>query len=127
MSLDDLRSDLKRNSELASMKDLDVNTRQYMVNTFWPYQEAVLDLMGEQDEIIAELIEQTDDFLHGETAKEIGKPIGIGYAIADELEKRLGPADGALRAVITEYRTSAATAIATLRDITAPDDEEVAQ
>jgi hypothetical protein len=122
-SLDDLRSDLSK-KDLASMASLPVDVRQYFASEVWPFHEAMLDYMGEQDEIIAELIEQTDDFLHGATAKELGKPIGVGFAIADELEKRLGPSDTALRTLIGEYRASAQTALATLREISADDDEE---
>ena len=122
-SLDELRSDLQK-KDLASMASLPVDVRQYFATEVWPYIEAQLDFLGEQEEIIAELIEQTDDFLHGETAKELGKPIGVGFALADELEKRLGPSDTALRTLIGEFRAAAQTALATLREISADDDEE---
>ena len=122
-SLDDLRSDLAK-KDLASMASLPVDVRQYFANEVWPFFEAALDVIDEQQGTIDELIEQSEDYLHAETAKEIGKPIGIGFALADELEKRLGPADGALRTVIAEYRQSAAVAMATLRDIAIPDDAD---
>jgi len=119
-TLEDLRSDLKK-KDLASMAALPVDARQYFANEVWPFFESVLDVLDEQQGTIDELIEQTEDYLHADTAKELGKPIGIGFAIADELEKRLAPQDQ-LRGLIAEYRSSAATALATLRDIAIPDD-----
>ena len=119
-TLEDLRSDLKK-KDLASMASLPVDARQYFANEVWPFFESVLDVLDEQQGTIDELIEQTEDYLHADTAKELGKPIGIGFAIADELEKRLAPQDP-LRGLVAEYRSSAATALATLRDIAIPDD-----
>jgi hypothetical protein len=119
-TLEDLRSDLQK-KDLASMAALPVDARQYFANEVWPFFESILDVLDEQQGTIDELIEQTEDYLHAETAKEIGKPIGIGFAIADELEKRLAPQDP-LRGLVAEYRSSAATALATIRDIAIPDD-----
>lgn len=123
MSLEELRTDLKRNAELASMAAIPVDIRQYMATTMWPFVEAVLDHLGEQDDAIAELIEQAEDFLHADTAKEIGKPLGIGFALADALEKLAGT-DPKVKQLVAEYRTSAQTALATLRDVSIADDED---
>lgn len=129
MSLDDLRKDLKRLGDpgaCPALAALDVNTRGYLKNEFLPLFDSVFDLLEEHEGTMDELTEQSEDFLHAETAQEIGKPITIGFALADELEKRLPqtPDANALRAMITEYRAAAQTALVTLRDIAIPDGDE---
>ncbi len=130
-NVENLFKDLKRNNELASMQSIPVDVRTYNHNTLWPFMEAVLDQVKllaqhgkETDDAISELIEQSEDFLHAETAKEIGKPLGLALVIANELEKRLRPEDQKLRAMLAELRASAQTALATLREISINDDED---
>ena len=126
-SLQSLKSDLKRNSELAAMAALPVDVRTDFKETMWAVLDGLLEpqeeFQNETNDALAELIEQTEDFLHEETAKEIGKPIGIGLALAEALEK-VASADPKVMQLIKEYRASAQTALATLREITAPDEIE---
>lgn len=127
MSLDDLRKDMQRLSDPATtpaLAALDVNARSYFKNELWPFMDSVLDLLEEHEGTMDELTEQAEDFLHAETAQEIGKPVTLGFALADELEKRLGPNDAPLRGLISEYRAAAQTALVTLRDISIADDED---
>ena len=124
MSLEELRADLALNSDVKALARVDVMVREYMQETVWPWLSSLLDWAQDQEDAIGELIEQTEDFLHAETAEELGKPLGIGLTLAAELEKRLQPGDQALRKVIGEYRASAAQAIATLRDISIADEDE---
>lgn len=126
-----LFKDLKRNNELASMQSIPVDVRTYNHNTLWPFLEAVLDQVkllaqhaSETDETIQDMIEQSSDLLHADTAKEIGKPLTLALVVANELEKRLRPDEVKLRAMLAELRASAQTALATLRQISINDDAE---
>jgi hypothetical protein len=120
-TLDDLRGDLSRNRQPASMAGLPVDVREWAKDTLWPFLETMLDLHGEHLDAIDEIIEQTEDFLQAETAQEIGKPIGIGFALADELERRAG-GDPGVKKMVAEFRAAAQAALAIIREIAIPED-----
>ena len=87
MSLEDLRADLKRNiAEAAKLTSFD-QVRDHLINTLWPFIEAQLEVVEEIDDAVAEMTEQTEDFLNPETAGIIGALVQSGLHLAAELRK----------------------------------------
>ena len=126
-TLQELLQDAETNGEITSMTALPVDVRQYLHTTVWPFLRDVVEQAIELDEALDTVIENEADILHVESAAEIAAPISIGLALCQELEKRLvprNPADKKVQGLITEYRVKATQALATIEDITLPDDDE---
>lgn len=87
MSLEDLRNDLKQNIAEASKLATVDQIRDHLVNTLWPYVEAQLEVVEEIDDAVAELSEQTEDYLNPETAGIIGALVQSGLHLSAELRK----------------------------------------
>lgn len=94
MSLDELRDDLKRNAADAGKLTTISDIRDHLVNTLWPFHEAVLDVVEEMDDAVAELVDQTEDYLQAETAGVFAAVVQSSLFLSAELRKRVA-SDGA--------------------------------
>lgn len=127
MALDDLQRDLKLNTEEA--KSLLAQHQGdpllgHIVNTLWPFQEAVLEELNEMADALDAAVQQSDDLLHGETAGVFAAVILGATRMADELDKRLLPSETEFRADLVKIRTLLTEASVILEEITVPDDED---
>lgn len=125
MSLEDLHSDYQSN--LASAKSLlaqdpDNPLLKHLVNSVWPFQEAMLEEIAEQAEELDKVVDEAGDMLQPETAAPIAALIVLSLKVADELDKRLMPSDLELRGVLVELRKQAAESSAILDEVTVPPD-----
>ena len=125
MSLDELRADLARNiKEAAGIADQ--TARQHLQNTLWPFLEAMLEVVDEMDDAVAELVDQQDDYLQPETAGVFAAVIQSSLALTAELRKRI--AEPALVEQITQHEQLCAQAVIILGEITMiPEEGEEAE
>lgn len=89
MSLDELRNDLKANMA-ALVKITPGETRDHLKETLWPFLEALVDVVDEIDDAVAELVDQQEDYLQPETAGVFAAVIQSSLQLAAELKKRAG-------------------------------------
>ena len=117
MSLDDLRSDLKRNIVEAKACSTVEGLRDHMVNTLWPTLEALLDEVDEIDEAVADLVDQNPDYLNPETAAIFAAHVQSSQALSADLRKRAVGDDVTLKRLDAHDQLSAQVA-ALLGEIT---------
>ena len=117
MSLDDLRADLKRNMAEASRLTTVVEIRDHFVNTLWPFVEAVVDVVDEMDDALAEMVDQTEDYLQAETAGVFAALVQSSLLLSAELRKRAA-GDDLLVKRIDAHEQLCQQALATLGEIT---------
>ena len=117
MSLDDLRADLKRNMAEASRLTTVVEIRDHFVNTLWPFVEAVVDVVDEMDDALAEMVDQTEDYLQAETAGVFAALVQSSLMLSAELRKRAA-GDDLLVKRIDAHEQLCQQALATLGEIT---------
>jgi hypothetical protein len=124
MSLDELRADLKRNITEAMKLTTFAEVRDHFVNTLWPYIEATLDVVEEMDDAVAELVDQTEDYLQAETAGVFAAVVQSSLLISAELRKRAA-GDELLEKRIAAHEQLCQQALEMLGQITmiAPDDD----
>jgi hypothetical protein len=124
MSLDELRADLKRNMAEAAKLTTFAEVRDHFVNTLWPYLEANLDVVEEMDDAVAELVDQTEDYLQAETAGVFAAVVQSSLLISAELRKRAA-GDELLEKRIAAHEQLCQQALEMLGQITmiAPDDD----
>ncbi len=123
MALEDLQEDLRSNVAAAQKLlsgDPENPLIKHLVNSLWPFQEAVLEEMSEQAEALDELVDQTGDMIQAETAAVFAAVILVAQKLADELDRKLGPSELELRGLIVKARAAANEAAALLQDITIP-------
>ena len=125
--LTDVRDGAKTLTGITTIGDV----VDHLTNTLWPTIEAAAELLvahaNETEEMagsIDELIEEAGDLLTPETAGVFANVFIQGREIAAELEKRLTPADSALRAKITAFNILLDAAQSDLAEATADVDEE---
>jgi uncharacterized protein YydD (DUF2326 family) len=125
VSLDELRADLKRNVAEASRLTTVAEIREHFINTLWPFIEAQLDVVEEMDDAVAELVDQTEDYLQSETAGIFAALVQSSLALSAELRKRAA-GDELLVKRIDAHDQLCQQAMATLGEITmiAPDGDE---
>ncbi len=124
MSLDELRADLKRNSAEAAKCRTFEDLRDHLVNTLWPFQEAVVDVTEEIDDATAELVDQTEDYLQAETAAVFAALVQSSLHLSAELRKH-ATGDEALTKRIDAHEQLCQQAMVTLGEITMiPPDEK---
>ncbi len=127
MALEDLQQDLASNRAEAQRllaSDPENPLIKHLVNTLWPYQEAVIEEIAEQAEALDELQDQTGDMIQAETAGVFAAVILANQRLADELEKKLGPSEVELRGFIANSRAAARDASELLEEITIPPDDD---
>jgi hypothetical protein len=117
VSLDDLRADLKRNMAEASRLTTVVEIRDHFVNTLWPFVEAVVDVVDEMDDALAEMVDQTEDYLQAETAGVFAALVQSSLLLSAELRKRAA-GDDLLVKRIDAHEQLCQQALATLGEIT---------
>jgi len=117
MSLDELRDDLKRNMAEASRLTTVVEIRDHFVNTMWPFIEAVVDVVDEMDDALAEMVDQTEDYLQAETAGVFATLVQSSLHLSAELRKRAA-GDDLLVKQIDAHDQLCQQALATLGEIT---------
>lgn len=126
MGIPELESDIKRNLTATGTAGLPPEVAAYMTNFVWPMFESVTEEMSSMAEAIDELIEQTDDILHQDTAATLAEPLAIALTLATALEQRLGqtPQDQFLRSQVKQLRRSVKAAEALFDQITVMDEPE---
>jgi hypothetical protein len=117
VSLDELRADLKRNMAEATRLTTPAEIRDHFINTLWPFIEAQLDVVEEMDDAVAELVDQTEDYLQAETAGVFAALVQSSLMLAAELRKRAG-GDDLLMKRIDAHDQLCQQAMATLGEIT---------
>jgi len=115
VSLDELRADLKRN--LAEAARVEGPSRAHLKDTMWPFMEALVDIVEEMDDAIAELVDQQEDYLQTDTAAVFAALVQSSLQLAAELRKHAA-GDELLAKRIDEHEKLCQQAIATLGEIT---------
>jgi hypothetical protein len=90
----------------------------------WAFLENVVTDFEELDGTVSDLYHNAEDILQPETAAVFAAVAAGGLGLVGELEKRLTPADGKIRAAIAEFKKLAIEATDILREITIPDDDD---
>ena len=125
MSLDELREDLARNIKDARTI-VDDRTRAHLENTLWPFLEAIIDVVDEMDDAVAELVDQQEDYLQPETAGLFAAIIQSSLQLVIELRKR-APGDKAIEQMCVGHERACEQAMLVLGEVTMianEDDEE---
>jgi hypothetical protein len=124
MSLDELRDDLKRNMAEAARLPATGAPGLHLHETLWPFLEALVDVVDEIDDAVAELVDQQEDYLQPETAAIFAAVVQSSLQLAAELRKRAG-SDPAIAQLITNHEQICAQAVEVLGSVTMmPSDEE---
>jgi hypothetical protein len=127
MALEDLQRDVASNRAEAQRllaADPDNPLVRHLVNTVWPFQEAMIDELGEQAEALDDAVDQAGDMLQADTAGVFAAVILANQRLCDELDRKLGPSEVELRGFIVAARQAAVEASELLEDITIPPTEE---
>lgn len=129
MSIEDLKADLASNMKacreliargiLLTPSDL----AKHQLDQ-WAFLENVVNDVEEMDGTLSDLYHNAEDILQPETAALFAAVATGGLGLVGELEKRLTPADGKIRAAIAEFKKLAIEATDILREITIPEDDE---
>src|SRR5512143_1587886 len=72
----------------TAMHVADSSTREHLRNTLWPFLEAIVDVVEEMDDAVAELVDHEEDYLQPETAAVFAAVIQTSLALMVELKKR---------------------------------------
>src|SRR6185503_1442845 len=94
-TLIDLRKDVARNQAVAEeLRQRGAPASEivaHLANTVWPFLEALLEPIGDLDEAVDELIQESDDLLQADTAQKISVPLILAADLVKELVARLQP------------------------------------
>lgn len=126
MSLDELRADMSRNAKEAAKLTTVAEIRAHLINTLWPFQEALIDVVEEIDDAVAEMVDKTEDYLQAETAGVFAAIVQSSLQMSAELRKRSN-GDELLVKRIDAHDQLCAQAIELLGEITmidADDDDD---
>ena len=128
--IESLRGDLKHNLKALEGAPLPVEVKKYLKATLWPFLESLVDgvsaldaVQDEQGDAIDELIEESGELLHGETATDLIEVLTMGGELVAELKKRILPGDPLL-ARIEDFGLRAAKAMEKIAEISVDDVEE---
>jgi hypothetical protein len=128
MSIEQLREDLTQvaaripSGPLTSAAEL----AAYIKNDLVPFIGSAVDEIEEIDESVGDLVNQTPDALHEETAAVFAGIIASGSVLAGELRARAGN-DQRLLALLKEWGKLAEKGKELLDDITIPDEVDEAE
>jgi len=117
MSLDELRDDLKRNMAEAARLANTGAPGLHLHQTLWPFLEALVDVVDEMDDAVAELVDHQEDYLQPETAAIFAAVVQSSLQLAAELRKRSG-GDPLLGKLIANHEQICAQAVEVLGAIT---------
>jgi ABC-type transporter Mla subunit MlaD len=136
-TLADFRSDAKQLRERYATEST-VEARLELADNVIPLLEGIMEALdakfAEHDEELDnlgegldELIDQSNDAIHPDTAEKIASVLEVGKMMADELEKNLKKLDDVTRKKVTQYitayRSGADMLFQMLEEITIPDDD----
>jgi len=85
MSMEELKADLRRNLTDAAKLEGFSAVGKHLVNTLWPFLEALVENVEEIDDAVAELVSQQEDYLQPETAGVILALVEVAGAMAGRL------------------------------------------
>ena len=125
MSIVQLQEDLQAISKaipdgpLVSAAEL----RDYIRNNLVPFLSAQVSEVEEMDGAISDIVNQSEDVLHQESAEVFIAIITSGLLLINELATRIGN-DQRLLAAIKEWKKVAKRGEEIVNDITIPDDED---
>lgn len=138
MALQELKADITIvRDRLAAMSPSEIDIKQELTENILPLLAAMVDEqeaaeaeIGDLGDTLDELVEQSGDALHPETATRIMEVVAMGLVFAKEMEaifakgriddltkKRMKP-------VIKKFRTDAQVVAQIIAEITIPDDPE---
>lgn len=127
--VESLKGDLHRNVKALEAAGLPPEVKKYLKGTLWPFLEAIVGgveavdgVLEEQAEALDELIEESSELLHGETASEIITTLSLAGELAAALKTKL-LANDALIAKIEEFGIKAAKVMETVAEISVDDTE----
>jgi hypothetical protein len=123
VSLDELRDDLKANMA-GLLKITPGEIRDHLKETLWPFLEALVDVVDEIDDAVAELVDQQEDYLQSETAAVFAALVQSSLMIAGELRKRAA-GDDRLVKQLDAHEQLCQQAMVTLGEITMVTDDDV--
>lgn len=139
MGFAEIADDAKATRErIAGLMNSEIDVKFELTENILPLFEAMCEAAAEQDaeieglgEAVDELIDQTEDVLHVETAAEIMKVLELGVLLATELEAVLPRVDDLkkkkIRALIKGYLVGKENVENIITEITVPDDAEPAE
>jgi hypothetical protein len=125
MSIEQLKQDLK--AVISSLPGGPLTTAAemsaYLKNNLLPFIESVVTEMEEMDGSIEDLVTQTPDVLHEETAAVFTGLITSGLTLVKELEDLAAKTGDSqrLKPLIKEWRELAEQGMEVIEDITLPD------
>lgn len=123
MSIETLKQDLRDNvAHLNSIDPTAPALMGHLQNSLWPFLESLCEELDEMDESLEDVVHQSADVLHTDTAEVFAAIIAGGAVVAAELRKRVGN-DAKLLAVIKEFNENLAQGREILAEITLPDAE----
>jgi hypothetical protein len=125
--MDDLRADLKANIAEASKLELSQLPR-HLRDTLWPFLESLVENFEEVDDAVAELVDQSEDYLQQETAAVFAAAIESGLQLASELRARAGGDELLLKKIAQhEQLAKAALEVLTQATMLSPEDADEAE
>ncbi len=123
MSIETLKLDLKQITEQAQIVSTGPEVAAFLQNNLLPWFESLIEEVSEMDDSIEDVVHQSVDVLHEDSAEVFAGIIASGTIIASELQTRVGN-DARLLAVIREWRALAKQGTEILDEIVIPDDED---
>ncbi len=132
MGLIELRADCKLQRERILASKLPAGLKQELADNVWPFLEALVEENLGMDEVIGDLIEQSDNVLQPELAAAIVGALEIGKMICKETESLIDQTEDDLRKkritdLLKQYRQAAEIVTDEVAAVTVelePDDDE---
>lgn len=123
MSLDDLRADLARNTKHAVAGVLDPATRDHLASYLWPWLEALVEVVEEIDDAVAEVVHQQEDYLQPETAAVFAAVISSSLDLVSRL-RAARPGDAETTQLALAHEQLCEHAVGVLSEITLMSDDD---
>lgn len=132
MTLDTLKNDLKQNlADLAALKpeiagaDPSLGVKDvisHLKNTLWPMLEAMVDEMSEMDEVLGDMVTNSEDILQPDTAAIFSAVIAGASTIAAALKVRITrEAEPQLYKIVEELESNVKEATEIMKEIVIDD------
>ena len=122
MSIETLKHDLKQITERAAAMSTGAEVAAFLRDELLSWLDSLIDEVGEMDASIEDVVHQSVDVLHEESAQVFAGIITSGTVIAAELQTRVGN-DRRLLEVIREFRVLTKQGTEILNEIVIPDDD----
>ncbi len=131
MSLEELKSDYQAITTQLSEMNPALTTAPELVtflrNNLVPFQENLINELGELDETVADLYNNAEDILQPETGGLIAATLALGIGIIEKLKGRLVATsleDTKVAKAIKEWERMSKEAVETISEITIPTEED---